>query len=515
MNGREQLTLGSLFDGIGGFPLAAMRCGINPVWASEIERVPIATTKRHFPAMLHLGDVTKIDGANIPPVDIITFGSPCQDLSVAGKGEGLHGARSGLFMEAVRIIREMREATDGRLPTFAVWENVPGAFSSRRRADFRTVLAELAQADVPMPPSGRWASAGMVRGGGADVAWRVLDAQYWGVPQRRKRIFLVADFRGRRAGAVLFKHESMPRDYQPCAKARQGAAAATSSGAGGADRAAIAAGFDVQQVTSPHNHADVRLGAPQPTLCMDGRPHVIYPNIARTLTAEADASPCVDRGQNIVAYPIHDKATRYQGGGADRNNDGSANGLGVGTPGDPCPTITAADRHAVAAFCAGAGAKAGSISYAVDIAPTLRATSGMNQLPTVCIQGTQIGRADKNGPQGAGYAKDVAFTLDTKAPHAVAQVYGIFGFCDYRDADTTKTLLSSDDITTGDLVRQGYIVRRLTPVECERLQGFPDGWTAGHADTQRYRALGNSVAVPCVEMVLAGIMRELEEAQAE
>lgn len=205
------ITLGSLFDGIGVFPLAASNYGIVPLWASEIEKVPISITKKHFPQMQHLGDITKLDGAKIPPVHIITFGSPCQNLSTIGAREGLAGAKSDLFHHAIRIIQEMRCATDGKYPVIAVWENVRGAFSSNNRLDFRAVLESFADTEIPMPASGRWANAGMVRGGKVDVCWRLLDAQYWGEPtlsQRRKRIFVVADFRGQRAAEILFKpHE--------------------------------------------------------------------------------------------------------------------------------------------------------------------------------------------------------------------------------------------------------------------------------------------------------------------
>ena len=203
------MKLGSLFDGIGGWPLSATKYGITPVWAAEIESFPIEVTKKHFPSMKHLGDVTAINGTEIEPVDIVCMGSPCQDLSVAGKREGLAGARSGLFMDAVRIIREMREVTNGKYPKFVVWENVPGAFSSNKGNDFRAVLEEITESSIPMPKSGRWAKYGMVRSSGCEVAWRVLDAQYWGVPQRRKRIFLVADFRGGCAAEILFKPESL------------------------------------------------------------------------------------------------------------------------------------------------------------------------------------------------------------------------------------------------------------------------------------------------------------------
>ena len=170
------LKLGSLFDGIGVFPLAASRNGIIPVWASEIEKSPIAITKRHFPGMEHLGDITKIHGGHIPPVHIITFGSPCQNLSKIGKREGLAGSKSGLFFQAIRIIEEMRCATNGLYPVIAVWENVMGAFSSNDRMDFRAVLQSFSDTEISMPPTGGWANAGMVRGGKTDLCWRLMDA---------------------------------------------------------------------------------------------------------------------------------------------------------------------------------------------------------------------------------------------------------------------------------------------------------------------------------------------------
>ena len=209
--GEMMLTLGSIFDGIGGWLISANRNGIRPVWASEIEPFPIAVTKHHFPDVLHLGSVTDMKGDEVEPVDIITSGSPCQDLSVAGNMKGLKGERSGLFFESVRVVREMRAATGGRFPSFYVWENVPGAFSSNKGRDFLAVIEALTEAAVPMPASGKWARAGMVRSGRCDIAWRVLDAQYWGVPQRRKRSFLIADYRtiGERRPEILFESESV------------------------------------------------------------------------------------------------------------------------------------------------------------------------------------------------------------------------------------------------------------------------------------------------------------------
>lgn len=214
MNNTQQLTLGSLFDGIGVFPLAASQYDITPIWASEVENAPVAITRRHFPNMIQLGDITKINGGEIPPVHIITFGSPCQNLSNIGNREGLAGSQSGLFFEALRIIKEMRHATHGVYPTIVVWENVMGAFSSSHRMDFKAVLEAFTNTEIPMPDSRTWAKAGMVRKQGIEICWRLLDAQFWGtptLPQRRRRIFLVADFGAERAKEILFK----PRNMQP------------------------------------------------------------------------------------------------------------------------------------------------------------------------------------------------------------------------------------------------------------------------------------------------------------
>jgi len=216
------MTMGSLFDGIGGFPLAAIRNGITPVWASEIEAFPIEVTKIRFPEMLHVGDITKLDGAKLPPVDVICGGSPCQDLSVAGQRRGLAGERSGLFMEQIRVVKEMRDADERRgrtahtvRPRYMCWENVPGSFSSAGGEDFRIVLEEIVRVKcgsvyVPGPYPWAWQPAGRILlGTDFSLAWRCLDAQYWGVPQRRKRIFLVADFGGHTAPKILFEQDSL------------------------------------------------------------------------------------------------------------------------------------------------------------------------------------------------------------------------------------------------------------------------------------------------------------------
>lgn len=219
-----KLTLGSLlFDGIGVFPLAASRHEIQQIWASENEKAPISITKRHFPNIRHLGDITKVNGREIPPVHIITFGSPCQNLSNIGKREGLTGSQSSLFYHAIRIIEEMRCATNGTYPVIAVWENVMGAFSSNNRLDFKAVLESFTNTEIPMPSSEVWANAGMVRGNDVDVAWRLLDAQYWGRPtlaQRRRRIFLVADFGGTSATEILVKARDLQSFFTSCRKSR-------------------------------------------------------------------------------------------------------------------------------------------------------------------------------------------------------------------------------------------------------------------------------------------------------
>lgn len=223
------MKIGSLFDGSGGFPLAASMFGIEPIWLSEVEPYPIAVTKNRFPQAKHLGDMSKVNGAEIEPVDIITFGSPCQDLSIAGTRSGLKHksngdettTRSGLFMEAIRIIKEMREKTNGIYPRFAIWENVPGAFSSNKGQDFKTVIEEFVKVRepeapaLPMPEKG-WPYADCIMGDGWSIAYRTFDAQYWGVAQRRRRIYLVADFRGQCASKILFEQEGLRGYFETC-----------------------------------------------------------------------------------------------------------------------------------------------------------------------------------------------------------------------------------------------------------------------------------------------------------
>ena len=236
----KKLTLGSLFDGSGGFPLGGMIAGIEPVWSSEIEPFPILVTYKRMPQVRHYGDVSSLNGSELEPVDIITFGSPCQDLSIAGKRAGIQdGERSNLFFQAIRIIKEMREATDGKYPRYCVWENVPGAFSSNKGEDFRAVLTAVVGVkeegiEVPAPENKRWAKSDILLGRGWSVAYRVLDAQYWGVAQRRARIYLVADFNGESAGEVLFKSEGVSGYTPQGFRSWQGTAGGAEEGSGAA-----------------------------------------------------------------------------------------------------------------------------------------------------------------------------------------------------------------------------------------------------------------------------------------
>ena len=456
------MKLGSLFDGSGTCPLAARMCGIEPVWASEIEPYPIRVTKKNFPGMRHLGDIKQIDGAKIEPVDVITFGSPCQDLSTAGKQAGLiDGERSSLFFEAIRIIREMREATNGKYPRYAMWENVPGAFGSNRGRDFLAVLCAFAGVagdgdDVPAPEGKgdrlSWSKSGCIMGDGYSIAWRQLDAQYWGVPQRRRRIYLVADFAGQRAGKILFEREGLRGDFAPGAAARQRATAETAGSAGGSDQPA----------------------------------------------------------------------------------------------------------EVIGEFMAGQGAKAGSIAYSETVAPTLRAgESGTNRAPTICVTKEKAEAYDITGKTSNSMKSpradncfrkcDVSRTLDTWAGQPECNQGGMVICVSTGQAnaeimeDKAPTLMAghgrpyiavfdgetspSRDLTYSERVahtlRVGtiamacyearsprkYILRRLTPLECCRLQGFPDDWTAGveGSDAAQYKMWGNGIALPCVLYVMQGI----------
>ena len=578
--------------------------------------------------MKHLGDITKINGAEIEIVDVITGGSPCQDLSIAGKRAGLSGARSGLFMEQVRIVKEMREhgRANGRTgdmvrPRFMVWENVPGAFSSNKGRDFAAVLEEIIRIaepeapDIEVPEKGwpTWGGYHDEVGGRWSVAWRVHDAQYWGVPQRRRRISVVADFGGDTAGEILFERKSVSEHPAESGTARERLAGKTESGASYAVR--IRGGCDG-----------------------GGKGALVQTEKSGTLGTGNDQTI-------FTAITINDKATRWHGGGESRNHDGSGNGLGIGKEGDPSPTLTAGDRHGVAyiqgfdgyngdltgdvastigvncgmstgrngvmelyanenggmardsVMCAGFklgnSEQARSIGYAEEQSPTLNAECGGNKPAVMCLNdqgGNVMGvshdisgtlRAQEHGHQPAVMAfaqnqreevrnvgdKAVSLAAEvgmhcqtflaldmshrcyvirdcgeihpsfharmgtggnqvpltyqdvtgTLSPGAHAGSYN--GQDAYNDMlvcgatpDVAHTLRARDSCACREDAEtypvQNMVVRRLTPLECERLQGYPDGWTDigewcdskgkrhKDADSPRYKALGNSIALP-------------------
>ena len=455
----DRLKLGSLFDGSGGFPLGGLLAGITPVWASEIEPFPIRVTTKRLPGMRHLGDVSSINGADIEPVDIITFGSPCTDMSIAGKRAGLEGAQSSLFYQAIRIIKEMRCATNGRYPRWVCWENVVGAFSSNQGFDFKAVLDAVIGiaepgASVPMPEKNRWPYADIYMGDRWSVAYRVFDAQFWGVPQRRRRCYLVGDLTGRCAGRVLFESEGLSGYSAAGFRAWQRAARYPSAGAGTAGGICLndqgGSRMDISEEVSGTLRAQ-----------MDGHPPCVVE--LRTFDVRFTSEGTRNARQNV--YETETSRTIDTGGNPPDSNQG-----GVAVVTDPA-------------------------AYAM----------------TMC-----------GFPQ---VSKEQAPTLLAR---------------DFKDPTA---------------VNRGYTVRRLTPTECARLQGFPDWWCAGletpepteaditfwsevwethrriigtttkpktrnqivswlqspHSDSAEYKMWGNGVALPNVFFVLAGIVWSTQE----
>lgn len=493
--------------------------------------------------MKHLGDITKINGAEIEIVDVITGGSPCQDLSIAGKRAGLAGARSGLFVEQVRIVKEMREhdRKSGRTgdmvrPRFMVWENVPGAFSSNKGRDFAAVLEEIIRIaepeapDIEVPEKGwpTWGGYHDEVGGRWSVAWRVHDAQYWGVPQRRRRISVVADFGGDTAGEILFERKSVSGHPAESGTAGERLAGNAESGASYAVR--IRGGYD---------------GGGKGALVQTEKSGMLWAGNNQTI---------------FTAIPINDKATRWQGGGESRNHDGSGNGLGIGKEGDPSPTLTAGDRHGVMCLNDQGGNVMG-VSH--DVSGTLREQEHGHQPAVMAFDTTQI--TSKQNGSIPDFGKP-CHTLNANA-HVPCAVLDMSHACDViRDCGEVSPSLQARMGTGGNQVPltyqdvtgtlspgahagsyngqdayndmlvcgatpnvahalrakascayredaetypvQNMVVRRLTPMECERLQGYPDGWTDigewvdskgkrhKDADSPRYKALGNSIALP-------------------
>ena len=444
-----------------------------------------------------MGDITQLHGGTLPPVDIITFGSPCQGLSLAGLRRGLADERSGLFMEAIRIIDEMREATHGEYPKFAIWENVPGATSSAAGRDFQAVLAAFTKSKIPMPRSGKWANAGMVRGGGIDLAWCIYDSQHFGTAQRRRRLFLVCDFRGTSAGEILFVPKSLRGYFEAGGTPRQGLTAFAENGADAAggdveilndqggdsmtveqsgisptlrsqthgNLPVVAMGFDLQQITSKTNRSALK--PVQPTLCAVGNPHVIAGTLCMG-TGQANAGILDDQSPTLTAAHeqpllVHPKIA----GTLCASGAGLSRPAGMGSELDFCITS--------AGFRYKAGSAAGSVGYQEETAPTLIAEQ----------------------PSGV-----MVSAVDCRNLRETAEISGTL---------QAKTKSGGYSLNYQNPVRIGFCVRRLTPLEAERLMGFEDFWTEyGHdgkpiSDTKRYSMLGNSIAVPCVAYIMQGI----------
>ena len=573
----KNLTLGSLFDGSGGFPLGGLISGITPLWASEIEPFPIRVTTKRLPQVEHYGDVSALDGAKLPPVDIITFGSPCQDMSIAGKREGLGGSRSNLFYQAVRIVKEMRCKTDGRYPRFVVWENVPGAFSSNKGKDFKAVLEEICKVKDPcvyVPGSAKWQNAGEILGDGYSVAWRVFDAQFWGVPQRRKRIYLVADFAGGCAGKILFESEGVSGYTPQGFKSWQGAAADLKEGAGTAGRLCLNDQGGNRMDVTEEVTCTLRAESHHPPCVMESAGFCTEHSAkARGIGYEEETAPTLRAGTvpAAVMFENHSQDTRYRGPletaptvsstyGTGGNNqpfvverpkcydvrftsEGTKNARQNCYETETARTIDTggnapdSNQGGVAVVYGICPKDSNSMKsdnphsgfYEAETARTLDANGGnpsCNQggMAVVALQGSMIGRKDKNGPQGSGINEDVSFTLNATDKHAVvyaidretfncgqnfARNLGIKTdgvnptlnaqgpsavahpvYCTSKNSHHTiaekelaNTLVATDYkdppcVAKEEITEPHYIVRRLTPTECARLQGFPDWWCA-------------------------------------
>lgn len=444
--------------------------------------------------MRHLGDITKIDGRTAPWVDCIIGGSPCQDLSIAGKRAGLAGARSGLFMEQIRLVKEMREASGAAYPRFMVWENVPGAFSSNKGQDFAAVLEETIRIvepeapDIEVPDKG-WPTWGGYRDvdGRWSIAWRVIDAQYWGVPQRRRRIALVADFGGCTAAEILFERKSLFGDFAESRTARERPAGETESGAAYAVR--------------------IRGG------CDGG---------GKGALVQTEKSGTLGTGNDQTVFCL-------QGNGIDRAETAGCNGKGWRE--DQSYTLNTVDKPAVAySFDSLASNSMKSKNphsgcRAVECAKTLDTTNpdpSKNQGGIAVVQNAPVCIGNGQGDVASHLTPDVCQTLNCMHdPMAIIAPTTLDG------KEQTSTLCARDYKGVGRCDTFGRVistpsVRRLTPLECERLQGYPDGWTdigewvdtkgkrhKESSDAVRYKALGNSIALPPWRFVLYRLCMQL------
>ena len=472
----KELKLGSLFDGSGGFPLAAIFCGIKPIWSSEVEPFPIRVTQKNLSQVKHLGDIKDIDGSVIESVDIISFGSPCQDLSIAGKRAGLVGEKSNLFYEAIRVIKEMRCKTNGKYPRYLLWENVPGAFSSNKGEDFRCVLEEITKikdSTAKLTRPKKWERAGEILGENFSLAWRVLDAKYFGVPQRRRRIFLVADLDGGSSREILFEQKSLSRDTsEGCKKGKR-------------NTGAIKESFNK-------------------TICLNdqgGERMDFYSDESGTLRASGGIAPFV--------FENHSQDSRYKG--PLKETQTLASNLGQG---------------------------------------------GNNQ-PFVVYDIRQTSENTKNERHNI-YECDVSRTIDTSGNTPTRNQGGVAIVEDIYTMSKNSHFTKADKNISSSLVATDYkdpplvnqrLVRRLTPKECGRLQGFPDYWCENleienpkdedltfwrevfdkdaeikglikkktdkqilkwlkdpHTDSAEYKMWGNGIALPCAIYIFKSLV---------
>ena len=557
--------LGSLFSGSGGFELGGLLAGIKPVWNSEIAPFPKLVTYKRLPHVKHYGDVSKLKGGELEAVDIITFGSPCQDLSIAGKRAGIvEGKRSNLFFEAIRIIEEMRIATDGKYPRFAVFENVVGLLSSNSGEDFRLVLESFCKGQdvfIPLPPK-KWLGAGEIVGDNFSVAWRVLDAQHFGVAQRRKRIYLIADFNGTSAGEILFESESVSRDTQTSGLPwqRTPASSERSFGAAGfcTEPSAKARSIGYEDEKSPTLRAETVPAA----LLFDN--HAQDARYNKLETASTVVARYGTGGNNtpLIAQPTYAIAKEGWSSGEKANFCFAVNE-------EVSPTLQASGPHAVVkpeikAFGVCSKQSNAMMSdnphsgfYEAETSRTLDQGGGN---PT-CNQGGMIVLAPydvrftsegTHNARGHCYETDFSRCLDTSEANpdsnhgGIAVVSATVGSFITSSEEKASTLMARD-YKDPQIVVRDYIVRRLTPIECARLQGFPDWWcddlaiaeptdeemafwteawktwtdangkrprsgkqirkwlAAPYSDAEAYKLWGNGIALPCVFFVLSGI----------
>lgn len=601
----KAMTLGSLFDGSGGFPLGGVLAGITPKWASEIEPFPIIVTTARFPNMKHYGDISAIDGSELEPVDIISFGSPCQNLSVAGKREGLDGDRSSLFYEAIRIVKEMREATNGKYPRYIVWENVPGAFSSNKGEDFKAVLTEICKVkdeQVSISKPAKWENAGRIMGDGFSIAWRLLDAQYWGVPQRRQRIYLVADFDGGSAGKILFESEGLSGYSAQGFKSWQNAANGITEGIGETGETDSLMFENHSQDTRYRGPLEVAQtvsstygtgGNNQPFVVQTpktlkvrcgceggGKGALVQDNLSATLSTNNDQTLFQPRAYGVCAKNSNSMKSDNPNSGfyeADTSRCLDANG---GNPICNQGGIAVIEGNGSRPSHRGDGYKESDVMYTLnateqhavafaEVHATLSANDGPKGPSSQMMKNPEenfvgevsygIGRPAMNQGYNAKFSfqieEEVEPTLVASGASGVAHPRfssSKASFFTEANEECANTLVATDYkdppiVNDGDEI--DYIVRRLTPTECARLQGFPDWWCDDlgipdptdediakwrevfetHAkaigkitkpksdaqirkwlqnpqsDSAEYKMWGNGVALPNVFFVLAGI----------